>query len=267
MLLKIICFIFVISTLNSFSSGKPHTENETNLNVSTTTKFIEKDNCLEAKSNGIYEVQLPTFNKSQPFKVACDAETRGGGWTVILRRMDGSVDFYRNWTEYKNGFGNLSGEFFLGLDKIHSLTSYRNQELLILLEDFEGSETFANYEGFVVGNEDEQYELRSLNGYRGNAGNSLKYHCGSKFTTFDRDNDNVPTHNCAERSLGAWWYHDYVCHLSNLAGRYNETTFNKGIHWMQFRGPHYSLKRAVMMIRPIETYFNNFIIMTCNNDI
>jgi len=61
--------------------------------------------------------------------VACDAKTQGGGWTKILSRMDGSVDFYRNWNTYKNGFGDLDGEFFLGLDKIHALTAEFSQHL------------------------------------------------------------------------------------------------------------------------------------------
>ncbi|KAM8718036.1 hypothetical protein ACLKA7_004701 [Drosophila subpalustris] len=74
-------------------------------------------NCNEAKSSGIHDIVIPNFS-SQPFTVACDAETRGGGWTIILRRMDGSVDFNRTWSEYKKGFGELEGEFFLGLDKI-----------------------------------------------------------------------------------------------------------------------------------------------------
>ena len=46
-------------------------------------------------------------------------ETNGGGWTVIQRRMDGFVDVYRNWTDYNEGFDNLSGEFWLGLNKIY----------------------------------------------------------------------------------------------------------------------------------------------------
>ncbi|KAL7742364.1 hypothetical protein ACLKA6_019000 [Drosophila palustris] len=166
----------------------------------------DKDhNCTEAKFSGIHEVLVPTFS-SQPFKVACDAETRDGGWTIILRRMDGSVNFTRNWTEYKNGFGNLDGEYFLGLDKIHAMTAERRQELLVLLEDFEGDQRYETYDEFAIGNEDQQYELHTLGKFNGTAGDSLSYHRGEKFSTFDNDNDRWEGRNCAILGTGAWWY-------------------------------------------------------------
>ncbi|XP_034473212.1 ryncolin-4-like [Drosophila innubila] len=161
--------------------------------------------------------------------------------------MDGSVNFYRNWTEYKNGFGDMDGEFFLGLDKIHALTAESEQELLVVVEDFEGIEAFETYDAFAIGNEDQQYELHTLGKANGTAGDSLRRQEGSKFSTFDRDND-IDITNCAERFTGAWWYKN--CHNSNLNGKYNDNTFGKGVNWDHFRGPYYSLKKAVMMIRP-----------------
>jgi len=169
---------------------------------------LSPHNCTEAKSNGINEILIPKFNR-KPFKVACDVETQGGGWTIILRRLDGSVNFYRNWTEYKNGFGDLNGEFFLGLDKIHAITAERKQELLVILEDFEGDNRFETYDEFAIGNEDQQYVLHTLGKANGTAGDSLKWHRGYKFSTFDRDND-WSSGNCAVDSTGAWWYNG--CH-------------------------------------------------------
>ncbi|XP_034473416.1 microfibril-associated glycoprotein 4-like [Drosophila innubila] len=211
------------------------------------SSWFNPHNCSEAKLSGTFEAHLAKFS-SQPFKVACDANTKGGGWTILLRRMDGSVNFYRTWTEYKEGFGDLNGEFFLGLDKIHALTADTNQELLVVLEDRQGNETYELYESFAIGDEDQQYVLHTLGEASGTAGDSLSAHLDMKFSTFDRDNDTWEKDNCAVLTTGAWWYSK--CHFSNLAGTYNDDSNQKGVNWFHFKGHDYSLKRAVMMIRP-----------------
>ena len=68
-----------------------------------------------------------------------------GGWTVFQRRMDGSEDFYRGWKDYNKGFGDLNGEFWLGLNKIYRLTrnSDINTTLRVDLEGFDGVKLFA----------------------------------------------------------------------------------------------------------------------------
>ena len=98
------------------------------------------------------------------FDVRCDMETTPGrGWVVFQRRVDGSVDFYKNWINYKNGFGNLSGEFWLNLDKIHRLSATRKNVLRIDLETFDNETAYAVYESFSVGNESEAYILNVEN--------------------------------------------------------------------------------------------------------
>ncbi|XP_070934683.1 ficolin-1 isoform X2 [Macaca nemestrina] len=91
--------------------------------------------------------------------VLCDMDTDGGGWTVFQRRMDGSVDFYRDWAAYKQGFGSRLGEFWLGNDNIHALTAQGSSELRVDLVDFEGNRQFAKYRSFKVASEAEKYKL------------------------------------------------------------------------------------------------------------
>ena len=97
--------------------------------------------------DGVYSID-PDGGGS--FNVRCDMTTDGGGWTVFQRRHDGSVDFYRNWTDYKYGFGNMSGEFWLGLKNIKRLTKDNYKELSVDLEDFDGEKRYAKYETFEV---------------------------------------------------------------------------------------------------------------------
>lgn len=160
--------------------------------------------CLPfGSATGIYRIRLPG---QDPFYVPCDARFAGSGWLVIQRRMDGSVDFYRNWTEYRAGFGSLSGEFFIGLEKLHRLTALRRFELFVYLEDFEGEVRYAHYDNFSVGSEESFYQLKSLGEYEGTAGNSMALNVLQRFSTADKDNDTWLGGNCARRYHSAWWY-------------------------------------------------------------
>jgi len=199
-------------------------------------------------TSGVYTIQPD----NQPaFQVYCDMETDGGGWTVFQRRMDGSVDFYRNWTDYQQGFGNLSGEFWLGLDKIHRLTTTATQ-LRVDMQDFEGNTAYAQYASFSVGDSASKYIL-SLSGYSGTAGDSLGSssgrHNGHRFSTRDQDND-VHGSNCAQRYKGGWWYDR--CHISNLNGLYHggsHSSYADGVNWYTWKGYYYSLKFTEMKLR------------------
>ena len=175
-------------------------------------------------------------------------ETDGGGWTVFQRRMDGSVDFYRYWTNYQQGFGSLSGECWLGLDKIHRLTSSATQ-LRVDMRDFDGNSAYAKYTSFSVGDSASKYIL-SVSGYSGTAGDSLTYHNGQRFSTRDQDNDSGSGGSCAQLWKGAWWYNN--CHYSNLNGLYHggaHSSFADGVNWYTWKGYYYSLKFTEMKVR------------------
>ena len=178
-------------------------------------------------------------------------ETDGGGWTVFQRRMDGSVDFYLNWADYVHGFGNISGEYWLGLSKLHRLANGSvSTQLRVDMRDKNGSSAYASYSTFYIGNSTTDYTLH-VSGYNGTAGDSLTtihggvpYHNLMKFTTKDNDND-LTSGNCAVLYTGAWWYR--TCHYSNLNGRYGDDTRGKGVNWMKWT--ELSLPFAEMKVR------------------
>ena len=181
--------------------------------------------------------------------VYCDMVTDGGLWTVIQRMIDGSTSFYRNWDRYKDGFGSLSGEFWLGNENIHRLTSSGKHELRVELEDWDGKTAFAKYGTFDVGDESSQYNL-TVSSYSGTAGDSLTNHNGMRFSTKDRDNDLKKNGQFAQVCEGAWWYKH--CHKSNLNGRYlGNVVNNKGINWLYWKNNRLSMKSAEMKIRHV----------------
>ena len=155
-------------------------------------------------------------------------ETDGGGWTVFQRREDGSVDFYLNWADYVHGFGNASGEYWLGLSKLHRLSNGSvSTQLRVDLRDNMGTEAYAKYSTFYIGGSTTDYTLH-VSGYSGTAGDSMTYHHLSKFSTKDKDNDNWGN-NCAIKRYGAWWYK--TCAYANLNSIYGDGRSNRGIYW------------------------------------
>ncbi|KAF7461803.1 hypothetical protein GHT09_013990 [Marmota monax] len=197
--------------------------------------------------SGWYTIYL---SSCQPLTVLCDMHTDGGGWTVFQRRLDGSVDFYRDWAAYKQGFGSQLGEFWLGNDNIQVLTAQGTSELRVDLVDFEGNRDFAKYSSFRVAGEAEKYKLTLGAFVGGSAGDSLTYHNNRFFSTKDQDNDISPF-NCAEKYRGAWWHSQ--CHLSNLNGLYlkgHHETFANGVNWKTGKGYNYSYQMSEMKVRP-----------------
>ncbi|XP_017856869.1 PREDICTED: fibrinogen-like protein 1 [Drosophila arizonae] len=219
--------------------------------LKTKTKHeIEASSCAAfPDSNGVHLIKV---DQEDAFPVACDSSLAGPGWTVVQRRIDGSVEFNRNWLEYREGFGNLSGEFFIGLEKLHRLTASQPHELYVYLTDFNNESSYAYYDKIVVAGESEAYALSELGEYSGNAGDSMRDNEHQKFSTFDRDNDQFEF-NCADACLGGWWFNN--CGLSNLNGRYTirELYYDRseyGIFWDSWQGPGLTLQSVQIMIRP-----------------
>ncbi|XP_065077769.1 ficolin-2-like [Ochlerotatus camptorhynchus] len=199
-----------------------------------------------SKTSGKYMLQ--PFPSEEPFVGYCEQIKFGGGWLVIQHRYDGSTNFYRNWTEYKNGFGEADKEFWIGLELLHKLTKSKTCQLLVELEDFNGEYKYAKYAAFEIGNETEKYSLKILGAFSGTAGDSLTYHKNMMFTTLDSDNDKNAG-NCAEISSGAWWYN--TCHHSNLNGQFMTGNDQKSMTWFHFKNAHHGLKYSRIMIRAV----------------
>jgi ficolin len=210
--------------------------------LSTNIKTLLKQmTCIELLNNG--NTQSGTYQLRNGIVVYCDQTSDGGGWIVFQRRLNGEIDFYRNWTEYKYSFGNLNGEFWLGNEYLSLLTAGGEHELRIELEDFDGNSVYAKYRKFKIYPEEDNYKLE-VSGYSGTAGDALDYHNGMMFSTFDKDNDKSSANCAAAYYLAAWWYNE--CHYSNLNGQYSDKT-PSGIRWEKWKLS--SLKKVEMKFR------------------
>lgn len=177
-------------------------------------------------------------------------ESHGGGWTVLQRRGDyGKAQnyFLKPWADYRNGFGDPNEDHWVGLVYWNNLTLSSPQQLLIVMEDWDGNRTEIAVNNFIIGTEFFKFRIIYAS-IDGEFGESLPKK-GTKFSTQDNDND-AWKNNCASRFKGAWWYS--ACHNSNLNGLYlkgEHETFGNGVNWYHWKGYHYSVKKTEMKIR------------------
>merc|ERR550519_167962 len=230
-----------------------------------------------ATTSGLYYVK-PSRDMDQ-FLVYCEIDSYGRGFTVLQRRRDGSVDFHKNWIQYKEGFGYLSPddttEFWLGNEKIHQLTASSNIPTVLRIElvDWDGNKKYADYAMFRLGAEIDMYRLTYAYYFGGDAGDAFNgfdfgddpsdkfftSHNGMQFSTFDKDNDKFDG-NCALQDGSGWWMNR--CHAAHLNGKYyqggkytekdaGEFGYDNGIIWVTWHNRWYSLKETTMKIIPI----------------
>ncbi|CAK8686763.1 unnamed protein product [Clavelina lepadiformis] len=200
-------------------------------------KLLPLSSCAASSSNGPRRL-------TSGVDVYCE-----DGWTIFQRRIDGSVDFGRQWDDYANGFGQIDGEFWLGLDNIHEMTRGGRCRLKIELWDFEGNQRHANYSSFSIESAENLYRL-NVSGYSGNAGDSFSDNNGYPFSTEDADNDSFHG-NCATFYGGSqgWWF--VSCGLSALNGvwKRQSTGWYHGITWFYWKGGTEPLKETKMKLR------------------
>ncbi|XP_052222090.1 techylectin-5B-like [Dreissena polymorpha] len=244
----------VNNTLDNLSLNALHETARITLDIAN----LKTSNEIMKNSSGLFPISCDTVAKSGDYKiypsshpngirVYCYKDSTNKGWIVIQRRADLSVNFNRTWADYKAGFGNLSGEFWLGNEHIYTLTKDKQRELRIDINTWNGKQ-YALYSNFSISSESEKYRLR-LSGYSGDAGDGVGEHNGQSFSTFDADNDNMMQKCCACNFGGGWWYHSNYCSFTNLNGnRFGRAGRADGFEWWEGSGGNF-LMSSSMSIR------------------
>lgn len=250
------------------SGSSPHANRRSALCPSLFADCVEaRRNHLKGETNGLFKIRPGGGNSTRVVEVYCQQDGLMGGWLLAQQRESGELSFNRTWAEYRKGFGSVDakgrGEFWLGNQNLHLLTTDSETMLKVELEDWEGGVATAEYT-VRVESEEQGYRLR-VSGYTGDAGDALlpprsgaaPSHHGMKFSTYDRDQDGWEE-NCAQAYGGGWWYD--ACQSANLNGIYYRGgvydpeknppyQVGNGVVWTTFKHANYSLKTVRMFIR------------------
>ena len=211
--------VIVLTTLTSFNKQKP---------VIT----FPADSCVMLlnggrRSDGLYNLRIPDVvqeTAKRHFRAWCDMTGPNGGWLVFQQRINGSVNFKRDWFSYAKGFGRHGFEFWLGNDYIHGITSREEHVLRIEISSFHNGTSkmfFFEYDNFRVSSPFSYYTLH-VGKYQGNLSDILLDANNSAFSTWDRDYDQVYG-SCAQMNKGAWWYGS-TCDVQDLNSMLGDVT-------------------------------------------
>ncbi len=183
-------------------------------------------------------------------------KTDKGGWIVFQKRTSSEVSFERDWNSYAKGFGDLLGNFWLGLDALHAITSGGGYTLRIDLQDLDGNFGYAKYLNFKIGSRAEKYKLTYDSYSSGTLGDSMAKSKGMAFSTPDQDNDMAAGGSCAKSYKSGWWFKD--CYHANLNGlyrtkdakpAYSGEKFSEYITWLKWKWQFGTIKTSNMMLK------------------
>ncbi|KAH8371365.1 hypothetical protein KR093_007085, partial [Drosophila rubida] len=162
----------------------------------------ELQESLSGDSDNSTELKVLSLSRIGSLKVLAQNTISGPGWIVIHRRMEDHVDFNQGWFSFVDGFGEMDNDFWIGLDNVHAITKRQPHELYVHLV-FPNNETrFAHYDNFAISGKNDDYKLKTLGNYFGNAGDGLRPHENNIFKTVRYNNKNVMEYN-------RWWHHEY----------------------------------------------------------
>lgn len=229
------------------------------------------NNCQEVLNrgnftSGVYTIQPEGL--ATPIKVWCDQKTEGGGWTVMVARMPTKeqLNFSRDWSDYKHGFGDPASEYWIGNEALHVMTRTKRNQLRVNITNWDNAEVFADWRDFKVASEQKYYKLTVSRYSPGStAGDALKWHNDMNFSTVDRDNDALMGGHCAKTNRGGWWYRGHRgCYQAHPTGRYQNNpgeapqkskgrNFDIGpvLVWQNWRGESYYPRTLFLMFRPV----------------
>ena len=191
------------------------------------------------------------------FPVYCDQTTDGGGWTVIQRRTDGAVDFYRTWKEYADGFGDLLQEHWIGNDKLLRITNCFMSSIRGDLKLSASEKSYFFMQNFKLTNE-KNYAMYYQNSL-GPAGDAMSNLREKGFST--KDGGENPS--AAQTRHGGWWYINSGLY-ANLNGKYYTPGVmgNDAAYWYTWKNKK-SLKETKIMIRSTGKGLFNFFCLSC----
>lgn len=171
----------------------------------TNDSLITITSCKKSCSSGVYQLKDPHII------VYCEKNTLDGGWLVIQQRVDLTLNFRRNWTEYRNGFGVVgkSQDFWLGLESIHQITTSGEYELAVEFKYHETLYKYARYSQFLISGESDKYRLM-VGGHCGTLEDYFSVNDNTaQFSTYDSVNGRCRD-VVDDPETGGWW-NDRFC--------------------------------------------------------